>query len=99
MKCGSSHNTTDNPQAAAATTEPKTEKQEQQNGAKRSKTEQNGKRTERSVSRYYASTQSCARTPEERSVVTWRIASSSPERSRHRCTRSSPKFSLRWLAA
>src|SRR5215212_1110074 len=49
--------------------------------------------------RYYASTQSCARTPEERSVVTLRIAPSSPERSRHRCTRSSPKFSLRWLAA
>src|SRR5215216_7413636 len=49
--------------------------------------------------RYYASTQSRARTPEERSVVTLRTAPSSPERSRHRCTRSSPKFSLRWLAA
>src|SRR5215212_9465147 len=48
---------------------------------------------------YYASTQSCPRTPEERSVVTWRTASSSPERSRHRRTRSLPKFSLRWLAA
>ena len=53
----------------------------------------------RVVSRYYASTQSCARTLAERSVVTWRTASSSPERSSHRCTRSSPKFSLRWLAA
>src|SRR5215211_1241798 len=71
----------------------KTEKQDQQR-------EQNGTRAECLVfSKYYASTQSCARTPEERSVVTWRTASSSPERSRHRCTRSSPKFSLRWLAA
>src|SRR5215207_3241153 len=49
--------------------------------------------------RYYASTQSRARTPEERSVVTCTTAPSSPERSRHRRTRSSPKFSLRWLAA
>src|SRR5215208_829969 len=48
---------------------------------------------------YYASTQSRARTPEERSVVTCTTAPSSPERSRHRRTRSSPKFSLRWLAA
>ena len=53
----------------------------------------------RAFGRYYASTQSRARTPEERSVVTWRTASSSPERSRHRRTRSSPKFLLRWLAA
>ena len=58
------------------------------------------KRKEASVfSKYYASTQSCARMPEERSVVTCRTPSSSPERSRHRRTRSSPKFSLRWLAA
>jgi hypothetical protein len=67
---------------------------------KTSKREQNGTRAECLVfNKYYASTQSCARTPEERFVVTWRTASSSPERSRHRCTRSSPKFSLRWLAA
>src|SRR5215204_7574283 len=72
----------------------------QKRKSKTSKREQNGKRAECLVfSKYYASAQSCARTPEERSLVTWRTASSSPERSRHRCTRSSPKFSLRWLAA
>jgi hypothetical protein len=49
--------------------------------------------------KYYASTQSRARTPAERSVVTCRTAPSSPERSCHRRRRSSPKFSLRWLAA
>src|SRR5215217_6986143 len=75
-------------------TKPNPEKQDQQKG------DRNRIRREiREFSRYYASTQSCARTPEERSVVTLRTASSSPEHSRHRCTRSSPKFSLRWLAA
>ena len=56
-------------------------------------------REDRAFSRYYALTQSCARTPVERFVATCTTASSSPERSRHRRTRSSPKFSLRWFAA
>jgi hypothetical protein len=80
------------PNPDIATTKPETEKQGKQKGTGTCK-------ELAEFIRYYASTQSRARTPEERSVVTWRTASSSPERSRHRCTRSSPKFSLRWLAA
>jgi hypothetical protein len=80
------------PSPDIATTKPETEKQGKQKGTGTCK-EVAG------FIRYYASTQSRARTPEERSVVTCTTASPSPARSRHRRMRASPKLLLRWLAA